>query len=92
MNASDGGSAIKQLPEGLYELLNTEGLTTSLSRVPELEPHFGLIDDEDTPDILSRHVAGAVREALAGYLRSFRMTTSLLLSLLSFSPSTAGKL
>ncbi|TNB74183.1 DUF3427 domain-containing protein [Arthrobacter sp. BB-1] len=54
------------MPEGLYELLSTHGLTASLSKVPQLEPHFGPIDDEDTPEILSRHVADAVRKALAG--------------------------
>ncbi|WP_419095526.1 DUF3427 domain-containing protein [Pseudarthrobacter naphthalenicus] len=49
---------------GLYELLNTEGLTASLSNVPDLEPRFGLIDDEDAPAVLSRHLADAIRQAL----------------------------
>lgn len=66
VKTSDGGWAVEQLPEGLYELLNTQGLTASLSKVPELEPHFGLIDDDDSPDILSRYVADAARKALAG--------------------------
>ena len=65
MNLNDGESAIEQLPEGLYELLETEGLTASLSRVPELEPRFRPVDDEDAPDVLSRHVADAIRKALA---------------------------
>lgn len=65
MNISDGGSAIEELPEGLYELLKTEGLITNLSKVPQVEPHFGLVVEEDSPDILSRHVAQVVRQALA---------------------------
>lgn len=65
MTNSIGGEAARRLREGLYELLETEGLTASLSRVPDLEPRFGPIDDEDAPDILSRHVADAIRKALA---------------------------
>ncbi|WP_431197126.1 DUF3427 domain-containing protein [[Micrococcus luteus] ATCC 49442] len=53
------------MPEGLYELLKTEGLMTSLSKIPQLEPRFASIDDEDATDVLSRHVAEAVRQALA---------------------------
>lgn len=54
-----------QLPEGIYELLATERLIASLAEAPELEPHFRPIDDEDTADVLSRHVADAVRKAMA---------------------------
>ncbi|MDQ0617357.1 superfamily II DNA or RNA helicase/HKD family nuclease [Arthrobacter globiformis] len=65
MNISDGGAAIEELPEGLYELIKTDALMTTLSKLPLLEPRFESVGDEDTPDILSRHVAAAVRDALA---------------------------
>ncbi|WP_373461650.1 DUF3427 domain-containing protein [Pseudarthrobacter sp. W1I19] len=38
---------------------------TTLSKLPLLEPCFESVGDEDTPDLLSRHVADAVRDALA---------------------------
>ncbi|PVZ53692.1 DUF3427 domain-containing protein [Arthrobacter sp. H-02-3] len=60
-----GGEAAVQLPEGLYELLNTDVLGNRLSQEAELQSIFADIDDEDSPDILSRHVADAVRQALA---------------------------
>jgi len=59
-----GGVAAERLPEGLYELLNTDRLGNLLSSESELQPIFADIDDEDSPDILSRHVADAVRQAL----------------------------
>jgi superfamily II DNA or RNA helicase/HKD family nuclease len=59
-----GGVAAAQLPEGLYELLNTDVLGNLLNNAPDLQPVFANIDDEDTPGILSRHVADAVRQAL----------------------------
>ncbi|SDL79302.1 Helicase conserved C-terminal domain-containing protein [Arthrobacter sp. ov407] len=59
-----GGVAAGQLPEGLYELLSTELLGTRLDQAPELQPIFADIEDDDSPDILSRHVADAVRQAL----------------------------
>lgn len=65
VNLFDGGPAIESLPEGLYELLATERLRASLSKVPELEPQFGRIEDEEFPDVFTRHLAGAVRQALA---------------------------
>ncbi len=58
-------SADEQLPEGLYELLNTDALGNLLNNAGELEPVFAEIQDEDSPDILSRHVADAVRRALS---------------------------
>ncbi|WP_247048161.1 DUF3427 domain-containing protein [Arthrobacter rhizosphaerae] len=66
MNASDGGSVAGQLPEGLYELLTTDALTAILLRTHELNPHVESVDDEDSPDILSRYIAVAVRNALVG--------------------------
>lgn len=65
MTNSIGGVAAKQLPEGLYERLNTEALGTLLNNASDLQPLFAAIDDEDSPDVLSRHVANAVRHALA---------------------------
>ncbi|MEV8041871.1 DUF3427 domain-containing protein [Arthrobacter sp. NPDC080082] len=65
MTDSIGGAAAEQLPEGLYELLNTDALGDHLSQVHELQPVFADIDDEDSPDILSRHIAEAVRRALS---------------------------
>jgi superfamily II DNA or RNA helicase/HKD family nuclease len=61
---SIGGVAAAQLPEGLYELLNTDLLGERLGQEAELQPIFADIEDEDSPDILSRHVADAVRQAL----------------------------
>jgi superfamily II DNA or RNA helicase/HKD family nuclease len=57
--------AAKQLPEGLYELLNTDALGNLLNNGSDLQPIFRVVEDEDTPNILSRHVAAAVRRALA---------------------------
>lgn len=65
MTNSIGGVAAEQLPEGLYELLNTDVLRQRLGRNTELQPMFDDVEDDDVPDILSRHVADAVRDALA---------------------------
>lgn len=65
MTNFNGGAAAEQLPEGLYELLNTDALGDLLQRESELQPVFEDITDEETPDILSRHVADAVRRALS---------------------------
>ena len=59
-----GGVAAEQLPEGLYELLNTEGLGDYLVEERGLQPVFAGISDADVPDILSRYVADVVRRAL----------------------------
>jgi hypothetical protein len=65
VNQSDGGAANGQLPEGLYELLKTEKLVARLRNATQLDSHFESIDDEDSPEILARHVADAVLHALA---------------------------
>lgn len=68
--ASDGGTnhigqvTAKQLPDGLYESLMTEGLNTSLNLAPGLQPIFVNIEDEVSPEILTRHVAKAIHAAL----------------------------
>ncbi|GAB3547461.1 DEAD/DEAH box helicase [Arthrobacter tumbae] len=54
-----------QLPEGLYELLKTDVIAEQLAATPELHASFEQIDESNAPDILSRHVADAVRRALA---------------------------
>lgn len=65
MNNYIVGAGYEGLPEGLYQLLSTDLLGTRLSGVAEeLKPIFGEIEDEDAPDILSRHVAEAVRQTL----------------------------
>ncbi|MGO4493876.1 DEAD/DEAH box helicase family protein [Arthrobacter sp. 2YAF22_2] len=65
MTNSIGGVAAEQLPEGLYELLKTDALGKQLNSEADLQPVFAEIEDDDSPDILSRHVADAVRRALA---------------------------
>lgn len=60
-----GGEAAERLSEGLYELLNTDALGALVNKNPDFQPIFVDIEAEDSPDILSRHVAGAVRRALA---------------------------
>ncbi|MHA7303083.1 hypothetical protein [Pseudarthrobacter sp. MDT1-22] len=60
-----GGVAAEHLPEGLYELLTTDALGGLLSRERGIQPAFADIEDEESPDILSRHVAEAVRRALS---------------------------
>ncbi|WP_286187050.1 DUF3427 domain-containing protein [Arthrobacter sp. AK04] len=52
------------MPEGLYELLNTDALSMRLSDDAELQPVFAAIDDQDSPDVLAHHVASVVRQAL----------------------------
>ncbi|NYD78989.1 DUF3427 domain-containing protein [Arthrobacter cupressi] len=64
MDTFDGGTATEQLPEGLYELLKTASLERHLRTAPDLQPGFLEIGEEDAPDILSRHVADVVRDAL----------------------------
>ncbi|YCI73414.1 DUF3427 domain-containing protein [Arthrobacter sp. R1-13] len=68
-----GGDAVERLPEGLYELLSTDLLDIRLNQSAELRPTFAEVEDEDTPDILSRHVADAVRQALAAAKPNYRV-------------------
>lgn len=64
MNTFDGGSERATLPEGLYELLQTASLETKLSLMPELSATVDAIASDDAPEVLSRHVAEVVRNAL----------------------------
>ncbi len=52
------------MPEGLYELLHTSNIEFKLSLVPELAAVVSEIDQADTPDVLSRHIAEVVKAAL----------------------------
>ncbi|MFF2245898.1 DUF3427 domain-containing protein [Arthrobacter sp. NPDC058130] len=52
------------MPEGLYELLRTDALGSLLDNEPGLRPVFDRVEDDVAPDVLSRHVAAAVRQAL----------------------------
>ncbi|MFJ5976366.1 hypothetical protein [Pseudarthrobacter oxydans] len=65
MTVFTGEVAAEHLPEGLYELLNTDALGGLLGRERAIQPAFADIEDEDCPAILSRHVAEAVRRALS---------------------------
>ena len=60
----NAGTAGNSLPEGLYELLHTTEVAANLELVPELQASVTKVDENDSPDILSRHVADAVRNAL----------------------------
>jgi superfamily II DNA or RNA helicase/HKD family nuclease len=68
-----GGQAATRLPEGLYELLHTDTLGNLLNTAAELQPIFEDVADEDTAHILSRHIAEAVRLALAASKPSDRV-------------------
>ncbi|PNH86101.1 DUF3427 domain-containing protein [Arthrobacter sp. AFG20] len=59
-----GGESAEKLREGLYELLSTEALGNLLHDEQHLQPIFAEIAEHDAPDMLSRHVANAVRDAL----------------------------
>src|SRR4051812_215607 len=54
-----------RLEAGLYEALRTVELERRLREATGLDSRFGGLEDEEAPDILSRHVAIAVRRALA---------------------------
>lgn len=65
MTTSNGGHASRELHEGLYELLSTEGLIGRLNKEVGLRPIFADLAGEDAADSLSRHVADAVSRALS---------------------------
>ncbi|WP_347110162.1 DUF3427 domain-containing protein [Paenarthrobacter sp. S56] len=65
MNTFDGGTGRGVLPEGLYELLHTTDIESQLSLLPNLDAVVDDIDPDDTPEVLSRHIAEAVRNALS---------------------------
>ncbi|WP_052137005.1 DUF3427 domain-containing protein [Arthrobacter sp. PAMC 25486] len=52
------------MPEGLYELLHTNGLSARLRAVPDLEATSTDISSDVSPEALSRHVAEAVKRLL----------------------------
>lgn len=66
MNTFNGGGASGRLPEGLYELLGTSSVRDKLGKEIHLQPVFAEVADEDVPEVLSRHLAEAIRHTLAG--------------------------
>lgn len=64
MSQTNGGGAASQLPEGLYELLKTDMIAAQLEAAQDLHASFEQIEADTAPDILSRHVADVVRQAL----------------------------
>ncbi|WP_251041593.1 DUF3427 domain-containing protein [Arthrobacter sp. ISL-30] len=76
------------MAEGLYELIKTDALAARLEAVPELHPVFASLDEQEAPDVLSRHVADVVREALTAAKPDERVTlANRLLSELKHSDS-----
>ncbi|QQQ63243.1 DUF3427 domain-containing protein [Paenarthrobacter ureafaciens] len=65
VNTFDGGLGEDLLPEGLYELLHTSGLESKLSLLPDLDAVVSDVDPEDSPEVLSRFIAEAVKRALS---------------------------
>ena len=58
---------MEPLADGVYEAVRTHGLNRALDAARgRLEPEFAAIGDADAPDVIARHVAEAVRRALAG--------------------------
>jgi superfamily II DNA or RNA helicase/HKD family nuclease len=62
-----------QLPPGLYELLSTDSLAHRLNSDLDHQPIFLQVENEDVPDILTRHVSDAVRQALAAAKPALRV-------------------
>nr|WP_227471411.1 DEAD/DEAH box helicase [Paenarthrobacter sp. YJN-5] len=65
MNTFDGGLSREVLPEGLYELLHTSGIESKLSLLPDFDAVVSDVDPANSPEVLSRYIADAVRGALA---------------------------
>ncbi|WP_257787668.1 DUF3427 domain-containing protein [Arthrobacter sp. QXT-31] len=61
------------MPDGLYELLRTNFLDQRLDQEAALRSSFVAIDDEDTPDVLSRYMMDAMRQALSAVEPSDRV-------------------
>jgi len=74
VNTFDGELERTALPEGLYELLQTTRLNAKLALVPDLNATVDAIDEDDAPDVLSRHIAEVVREALIAAKPEERVT------------------
>lgn len=57
---------MEPLADGIYEAVRTVGLGRTLDDLSaRLRPDFADVDPADTPDVVARHVADAVRRALA---------------------------
>ncbi|GAA3275789.1 DUF3427 domain-containing protein [Paenarthrobacter aurescens] len=74
MNIFDGGLGGTALPEGLYELLHTSSIESSLSLLPELDAVVSDVDQADSPEVLSRHIADVVKGALTAAKPEDRVT------------------
>ncbi|QOI64054.1 DUF3427 domain-containing protein [Arthrobacter sp. TES] len=74
VNTFDGGLGEDLLPEGLYELLHTSGLESKLSLLPDLDAVVSDVDPEDSPEVLSRFIAEAVKDALSATKPEERVT------------------
>ena len=56
---------MERLPAGAYEALHTARLDRALEQSPGLSPRYAPVEPADTPEVLARHLANAVRRALA---------------------------
>ncbi|MCY7365097.1 MAG: DUF3427 domain-containing protein [Frankiaceae bacterium] len=56
---------MESLPAGVYETLHTARLERALGQSPGLTPRYAPVEPADAPDVLARHLADAVRRALA---------------------------
>ena len=65
MNTFDGGIGREVLPEGLYELLHTTDIESQLSLLDDFESIVEDVDPDYSPEVLSHHIAEAVRNALS---------------------------
>lgn len=83
MNTFDGGEPAEPLVVGLYELLHTDELERRLRAVPNLQAEILQIDDQQSPEILARHVGEAVLHMLANTSAEERvMKTNQLLNII----------
>ncbi|NWL26065.1 DUF3427 domain-containing protein [Paenarthrobacter ureafaciens] len=65
VNTFDGGIGREVLPEGLYELLHTTDIESQLSLLDDFESIVEDVDPDYSPEVLSHHIAEAVRNALS---------------------------
>lgn len=56
---------MESLPAGIYEALHTARLERAQGQSPGLTPRYAPVEPADAPDVLARHLADAVRRALA---------------------------
>jgi superfamily II DNA or RNA helicase/HKD family nuclease len=56
---------MESLPAGVYEALHTARLDRALAQTPDLTARYAPVEAAEAPDVLARHLADAVRRALA---------------------------